>query len=91
MHRMMEGAGPAQMMLGGPMKQGQAQTLTFGKTGIYRFMTKVSPTSGMPHVATVGPDNTLRLTAKVVYPEGQSPRSRRLPSAWVLSPARPSV
>ena len=65
MHRMMELAGP-QMMLGGAMKQGQAQTLTFAKPGTYRFMTKVSPMAGMPEVETSGPDNTLRLTVKVV-------------------------
>lgn len=65
MHRMVEVAGPAQMMLGGAMKQGQAQTLTFGKSGIYRFMTKVSPMAGMPDVATTGPDNTLQLSVKV--------------------------
>jgi plastocyanin len=65
MHRMMELAGP-RIMLGGAMKQGQTQTLTFAKPGTYRFMTKVSPMAGMPEVATTGPDNTLRLTVKVV-------------------------
>jgi plastocyanin len=65
MHRMMEVAGPAQMMLGGPMKQGQAQTLTFKKPGVYRFTTKVSPMAGMPAVATTGPDNNLRLMVTV--------------------------
>jgi hypothetical protein len=29
-------------------------------------MTKVSPMAGMPEVETSGPDNTLRLTVKVV-------------------------
>jgi len=65
MHRMMELAGP-QMMLGAAMKQGQAETLTFAEPGTYRFMTKVSDMVGMAEVATSGPDNTLRLTVKVV-------------------------
>ncbi len=65
MHRMMEVAGPTQMMLGGPMKQGQTQALTFTKPGVYRFMTKVSPMAGMPDVATSGADNSLRLMVTV--------------------------
>ncbi len=65
MHRVMELAGP-QMMLGGAMKHGQTQTLTFPKPGTYRFTTKVWPMAGMPEVETSGPDNTLRLTVKVV-------------------------
>jgi plastocyanin len=65
MHRMMEVAGPQMMMLGGPMKQGQAQTLTFNKPGVYKFTTKVAPMAGMAEVATTGPDNNLRLMVTV--------------------------
>jgi hypothetical protein len=64
MHRLMQLAGPT-MMLGGPMKEGQAQTLTFAKPGMYRFDTRVLPMTGMPEVATVGPDNHLRLMVTV--------------------------
>jgi len=64
MHRMMQLSGPA-MMLGGPMKQGQAQSLSFTKPGTYRFDTKVLPMKGMPEVETTGPDNTLKLTVTV--------------------------
>jgi plastocyanin len=64
MHRLMQLSGPA-MMLGGPMQQGQAQTLTFAKPGTYRFDTKVLPMKGMPEVETIGPDNHLELTVTV--------------------------
>jgi plastocyanin len=65
MHRMMELAGPQHMMLGGPMRQGQVDAITFTAPGTYRFDTKVSPMMGMPEVETTGPDNTLRLTVTV--------------------------
>ncbi len=65
MHRLMQLSGPA-MMLGGPLKQGQAEALTFTQPGTYRFDTKVLPMKGMPDVATTDPDNTLRLTVTVV-------------------------
>jgi plastocyanin len=65
MHRLMEVAGAAQMMLGHAMKQGQAQTLTCTKPGVYKFTTKVSPMAGMPDVATTGSDNNLRLMVTV--------------------------
>jgi len=64
MHRMMQLSGPA-MMLGGPMKTGQAQSLTFTKPGTYTFDTKSSEMKGMPEAETIGPDNTLRLTVIV--------------------------
>ena len=64
MHRMVELAGPG-MMLGGPMKTGQSESLTFTKPGMYRFDTKSSAMMGMPEAATIGPDNTLRLTVVV--------------------------
>jgi plastocyanin len=63
-HRMMQLAGPA-MMLGGPMATGQAESLTFTQPGTYRFDTKSSAMKGMPEAATIGPDNTLRLTVVV--------------------------
>lgn len=40
MHRMMELSGPTMMALGGPMSQGQVDTLTFAQPGVYRFETK---------------------------------------------------
>lgn len=64
MHRMVELSGPM-MMLGGPMKTGQSQSLTFTKPGTYRFDTKSSEMMGMPEAATIGPDNVLRLTVVV--------------------------
>jgi plastocyanin len=64
MHRLMQLGGPP-MMLGGPMSQGQAESLTFTKPGTYKFDTKVLPMKGMPEVETTGPDNTLRLTVTV--------------------------
>src|SRR5262249_49921249 len=41
MHRMIELSGPDMMALGGPMSQGQVDTLTFARPGVYRFGTKV--------------------------------------------------
>ena len=64
MHRMVELSGPG-MMLGGPMKTGQTQSLTFSQPGTYGFDTKSSAMMGMPEAATIGPDNTLRLTVVV--------------------------
>lgn len=64
MHRMMQLSGPA-MMLGAPMKTGQAQSLTFTKSGTYKFDTKSLPMKGMPEATTIGPDNTLKLTVTV--------------------------
>jgi plastocyanin len=64
MHRMVELSGPM-MMLGGPMKTGASESLTFAKPGTYRFDTKSSEMMGMPEAATTGPDNTLRLTVVV--------------------------
>ena len=66
MHRMMEMSGPTMMGLGGPMKQGMTRTLTFAKPGTYTFGTKSSVMQGMPEVATIGPDNNLKLTVTVV-------------------------
>jgi plastocyanin len=63
-HRMMQLSGPA-MVLGGPMATGQAESLTFTEPGTYRFDTKSSEMKGMPEAATIGPDNTLRLTVIV--------------------------
>lgn len=65
MHRMVELSGPATMALGGPMKQGTADSLTFTKPGVYRFGTKSSAMKGMPEAPTIGPDNMLRLTVTV--------------------------
>ena len=65
MHRMVELSGPMMMMLGGPMKTGQSQSLSFTKPGTYRFDTKSSVMTGMPEAPTTGPDNTLRLTVVV--------------------------
>lgn len=64
MHRVVELSGPM-MMLGGPMKTGASESLTFAKPGTYRFGTKSSEMEGMPAAATIGPDNTLRLTVVV--------------------------
>ena len=64
MHRMVELSGPM-MMLGGPMKTGQSESLTFTKPGTYRFHTKSSEMMGMPEAATIGPDNVLGLTVVV--------------------------
>jgi hypothetical protein len=60
----MQLSGPS-MMLGGPMKTGQAESLTFTTPGTYRFDTKSSAMAGMPEASTIGPDNTLRLTVVV--------------------------
>ena len=64
MHRMVELSGPG-MMLGGPMKTGQTESLTFTTPGTYRFGTKSSAMMGMPEASTIGPDNVLRLTVVV--------------------------
>ena len=64
MHRLMQLAGPT-IMLGGPMKEGQARSLTFTKPGTYKFDTKSLPMKGMPEVQTIGPDNHLQLTVTV--------------------------
>jgi plastocyanin len=64
MHRMVEMSGPA-MMLGGPMKTGQSESLTFAKPGTYTFHTKSSEMMGMAEVSTTGPDNNLKLTVVV--------------------------
>ena len=65
MHRMVELAGPAMMALGGPMRQGQVDSIKFTEPGVYRFDTRVSAMKGMPEVETTGPDNVLRLTVTV--------------------------
>ena len=65
MHKLMELTGPTMMMMGGPMKEGQARSLTFTKPGTYTFATKTLPMKGMPEVQTIGPDNHLRLTVTV--------------------------
>jgi plastocyanin len=64
MHQLMQLAGPT-MMMGEPMKEGQARSLTFTKPGTYKFDTKSLPMKGMPEVQTIGPDNHLRLTVTV--------------------------
>ena len=64
MHRVMQLSGPA-IMLGGAMKTGQAQSLSFTNRGTYQFDTKSLPMKGMPEAETIGPDNMLRLTVTV--------------------------
>ncbi len=64
MHRVMQLSGPA-MMLGGAMKTGQTQSLSFTNPGTYKFDTKSLPMKGMPEAETIGPDNMLRLTVIV--------------------------
>jgi hypothetical protein len=63
-HKLIQLAGP-KLALDGPMMMGHSQTITFVKTGLYWFKTKVVEMGHMVEVETLGPDNTLRLTISV--------------------------
>ena len=64
-HQLMQSSGPAHMSMGGPMMMNHGRTLTFQKTGVYRFVTKTVEVPGAMEVETIGPDNTLRVVVTV--------------------------
>ena len=66
-HQMMEFAGPAHLLLGGPMMMNHRLTIAFPRKGVYRLGTKTveMPGSTMMDVKTIGPDNQLRLVVTV--------------------------
>lgn len=65
-HQLVQLSGPTRLHLGGPMLMSRGSTLTFARSGVYKFRTKTVETSGMGmKVDTKGPDNTLRLVVTV--------------------------
>lgn len=65
-HQLVQLSGPTKLHLGGPMLMNRGSTLTFARSGVYKFRTKTVETAGMGmEVDTKGPDNTLRLVVTV--------------------------
>lgn len=69
-HRLMQLSGPMHLRMGGPMMMNEGTTLAFATKGVYRLATETVEMAGgddeMEEAETTGPDNTLRLTVRVV-------------------------
>ena len=63
-HKVVQLAGP-KIATGAKMVMNKSVSLSFAKTGTYRFKTVTSEIMGMPMMKTVGPDYRLLLTVNV--------------------------
>ena len=64
-HQLVQPAG-RKLQLGKPMMMGGTMQVAFPTKGTYRFTTHTLEMPGMGDVKTIGPDNKLHLTVKVV-------------------------